>query len=799
MKTTIRIIFTFLLGLIMQPAFASGGGSPVNEITEHLKSFTSFSQPHKVYLHLDKSGYQAGETIWFKVYLFDGVSHMPDNDTTNVFVELINSDGKAMDMKILLADDGFAKGEIELSSELPDGNYVLRAYTGWMRNFSEDYFFTQYLYIENKDYENMIPRIDVLKNRVFNWRLNRRTNNHEVAFFPEGGDLLAGTNNRVAFKVVDMLGRGQDAKGEITDGSGTVVASFRTGFSGIGVFEIKPEPGQSYSASVSVDGGRHSTYDFPDVLYEGYSLRIDQNDGKIDVRIMSTLKQDDPLYSKQLILIANSRGMPQFGNSFSVSDSKIETSIDKSLFSSGIVQFTLFTENYIPVAERLIFVDNDDQLTFSPQINALNLDGQDYIDLQITISDHRGNPVAGNFSFSAVTGQENPDFQNKDILSYLLLSSDLKEMIIDPYVYLQEDADITADHLLLTYGWRRFEWDKVLAGELPDISIPPLTGLAIAGRLLDPANNEPLNNHPVKLIVRSGHDDVYETQTGRRGFFAFPGLFYEGVVEVELSSSRLPRGYPPEFDLNIKSGKDYDYDLNAYTQKRRVTSRGDDWERVRGISSTPYRSSLERRRAPQMYGNPTQTIYIDHDRLTETNLFEVLRNNASSSLMIQGEQILIRGQSSLTQRNEPRYMLDGTFVDRSHFLRLNPTNIERIEIFTGPSAAIFGSRGGTGVILAYSRRADHRGFEDVTRLAIMGYHSPGEFYHDRLPDSVIESRKELPETTVHWEPELISAQNGRLNIRFPVYEGLDNLKLTLEGTGLEGGIGFMGFILDINE
>ncbi|MFO7922929.1 MAG: hypothetical protein R6U58_04485 [Bacteroidales bacterium] len=121
----------------------------------------------------------------------DGIGHYPDTSANNVYVELINSDGKAMAMRILLAEDGYAAGDMNLHAELPEGNYILRAYTDWMRNFGEEYYYAKNMYINNPGYENMIPRIDVLKNMLFNWKIDRMRSDYQIAFFPEGGNLLA--------------------------------------------------------------------------------------------------------------------------------------------------------------------------------------------------------------------------------------------------------------------------------------------------------------------------------------------------------------------------------------------------------------------------------------------------------------------------------------------------------------------------------------------------------------------------------------------------------------------------------
>ena len=794
----LKLGLILLLVLFFYTVPEVNGVAPEDDIVRLLESYTTSARPQKVYLHLDKNGYKAGETIWFKSYLFDGTSHSLDTTTSNLYVELIDSDGKAMEMRILMVEEGIANGDILLRSNMPDGNYLIRAYTDWMRNFDEKYYFTQHLNITNQSYANMIPRMDVWRNRLFNRRLDRLAGNIDVAFFPEGGNILAGTVNRVAFKVADKLGNGLEAEAEIVDGSGEVVANANTGISGIGVFDITPQTGSAYKARISVNGVRHVTYDLPEVMTEGYSLRVDDFDDHLVISVLAVGIAGTPVHSDDFILIGHTRGIPYYGQSVNTSEGRVELQVEKDLFPSGISHFTVFTGDLVPVAERLVFIDHGDRFSFTPFLDVYEADDRELMNIQIEVTDHKGNPVAGNFSVSAVSGNNDRKGQ-KDIISYLLLESEIKDMIYDPYRYLNSEADpeISADKLLLTYGWRRFDWDEVLSGEPLDFRFTSRRGLAIQGRLIDPARNEPLRNHPVQLVVRSGHDDVFTTQTAGNGFFSFTGLVYEGLIEIDLSSRRLATGHPPVFDLNIKGGRGYTYEPGIFTGKRNVVVRGDNWERESGVSSTPYSSSIDRNVNPQIYGVPDQTIYIDYESTTERNLYDVLRNKASGISFI-GGQITVRGPVSLTQSSEPRFMLDGMFIDKNHFLGLYPMEIERVEIFKGPKAAIFGVRGGAGVILAYTRRAGYSGFEDVMQLAIMGYHSPNEFYSDRMSRFGLVSESDMEGKTIHWDPNLVSKEDGKINVSFPIGKGIKRLRFTIEGTGLNGGVGFGEIVVDID-
>jgi len=142
--------------------------------------------------------------------------------------------------------------------------------------------------------------------------------------------------------------------------------------------------------------------------------------------------------------------------------------------------------------------------------------------------------------------------------------------------------------------------------------------------------------------------------------------------------------------------------------------------------------------------------------------------------------------------------VDGMFVDRNAFFNLYPREIERIEIFRGTSTAIFGVRGGTGVILAYTRKPAYRGLEDVLELSMLGYHETREFYSDliSIPGITISN---APEKTVYWKPDLYSGEDGVVKLRLPLNHAAERLRFRIEGAGFGGGLGFAQFAIDRHD
>jgi hypothetical protein len=100
----------------------------------------SFPQ-EKIHVQTDKSYYLAGETVWFRIYLVDALSHRPDTTSRYVYAELINPADSVVRRVKTRPIDGSYHGEILLEEDLPEGDYLLRFYTRFMESVGEDYFF----------------------------------------------------------------------------------------------------------------------------------------------------------------------------------------------------------------------------------------------------------------------------------------------------------------------------------------------------------------------------------------------------------------------------------------------------------------------------------------------------------------------------------------------------------------------------------------------------------------------------------------------------------------------------------
>jgi hypothetical protein len=142
MKTKIKII----LGCLIVVTFLYSFNKDEITFAELIKKIEIYNQSYpqeKVYLQLDKPYYSIGDDIWFKAYVINSASNSPSLISKTIYAELINEKDSIVNRLTLPLSVGISWGDFALPDSLIEGNYRIRAYTNWMRNFNEDFVFTK--------------------------------------------------------------------------------------------------------------------------------------------------------------------------------------------------------------------------------------------------------------------------------------------------------------------------------------------------------------------------------------------------------------------------------------------------------------------------------------------------------------------------------------------------------------------------------------------------------------------------------------------------------------------------------
>ncbi|RAJ95606.1 TonB-dependent receptor-like protein [Larkinella arboricola] len=810
-----------IVGLAIPLALAFGFTEPdfPARLVERLRTFSVTYPREKVYIHTDRPFYTAGETIWLKGYLFDGPEHLADSVSKVLYVDLVQIESrKVVVHRILRVANGHAVGDIALGDSLADGAYMLRAYTGWMRNFSEDYYFTKPLTLLRADTEPVQATGS-----------QRLAPQPDVQFFPEGGQLVNGLEGRVAFKVVSPAGKGLDAKGFVMSSTGDTVTGFSAKHLGMGYFAFQPEGGRSYTAFVQLADGTTHKYPLPAARSEAYMLLVDNITNRDNVRVY--IKNTKPAgVQGRFTVIVQSRGRDIQVVQGEVSKKAIVMQIPRQVLPAGISQITLFDETNQPVCERIIFVEKNDRLTVQLKPSRPTFNPREKIQVTISVADATGKPVRANLSLAATdAGQvlEKEPYAT-DLVSYLLLNSDLKGTIEQPGYYFDasnRERATDLDVLMMTQGWRRFTWKEVLQDVYPAPKYPIEEGLSVTGQVLRPNKKAPgVVNLTFFVAQPDSTRDVFMGESDESGRFSAHGLQFvdstkvmiQGVIgknnrnlEIKLDDWFSPTLQLTQIPYNsIVFQRDELADYLKRTKEYLEIERQIRKNREILLKEVTVR---KKREAPadsrKIYGQASNTLKVDQTMIAGgMNVLDLLRGRiagVSVSGSAMNPTVQIRGSANFSGVVEPLFTLDGTPVSKESIVSIPIFDVDYVDVLKGANAAIFGSRASGGVIAIYTKRGspnyDFSKDQSPGTLVVTmpGFRAVREFYAPRYDENKPENVRPDYRPTLHWEPMIQTGEDGKAQVSFFASDARSSVRIVAEGVTADGQPGVGRVVFDV--
>jgi hypothetical protein len=453
----------------------------------------------KVYLHFDNTGYFLGETIWFKAYVVKADDLAPTGMSKTLYVELLTQEGNVIESHKLKIERGSCHGDFFLSDSLKAGFYEVRAYTRCMLNFGEEVIFSRVFPVyDAPENEGDFTQRNQTKRKFTIPEYRKKTprlDNMNVSFYPEGGSLVAGIDSRVAFKATDKQGKSLEVTGNVLNAKGEEVCSFNTMHNGMGLFPILPST-EKYTVLVQHEG-RKQKFDLPLAEPSGYVLST----FNLSPKILRTLVQRsaDLSGTDSLALVLTCRGRILDLRIITVPADGLMLTFDKSKLTDGVCQLTLYDVQGRIRSERLVYLRNLAQAGLSIKTNKDSYQPYERIELDISTINPDGSPVSSTLSL-AVRDGETSNFGNSDdgnILTDLLLSSDLKGYIESPAWYFEEQNNSRStalDLLMMTQGWRRYSWSRMEGLEPFKAPHPIEEGILMDGRVLSNIQKKPMKD-----------------------------------------------------------------------------------------------------------------------------------------------------------------------------------------------------------------------------------------------------------------------------------------------------------------
>ncbi len=429
----------------------------------------------KIYIQLDNTCYYKGDTLWYKVYTLCADNLMPTNISRLLYIELITPDGYLVERQHVVIDKfGESNGMFILFDSLYSGYYELRAYTKWNLNYNvvhkrystydREWFYNRQL---AKDYfrifEGLYSRVfpiyekphtkgDYQTKHIISRpkrRIKKDKDNVKVSFFPEGGNIIDGISNRIAFEITDQHGKGLQT--ECVLGNKTI----RTNELGRSCTILPPilnneELRLTYK-------GKEYRFKLPEPIKNGASIRFDALRKEANI----TYKNIRP--AAYAILC---RGKLELFQRI-IDKSEFHISLKNLKLPTGVNEILIFDSKARILCSRQFFINNHD-VGCNLNIALYNKNGIEIESNTSIMPYERVSIQARNIDRNLRTicisvrdtKTDDSTYDTRNILTDLLLCGDLKGFVANPQYYFESDDSVhtlNLDLLMMIQGWRKYK------------------------------------------------------------------------------------------------------------------------------------------------------------------------------------------------------------------------------------------------------------------------------------------------------------------------------------------------------
>ena len=819
-----------------------------NPFLEQIRNFPQ----EKIHVTTDRDSYIAGDTVWLRAHCVDAATLEPLTVSRYVYVELRTQDNLLVRRVKILQRNGIYAGYMPLPATLSNTEYVLCAYTLYMRNQGGDYLFSKAISVN--------PYKEPEK------RKRRRTDSaFDVSFFPEGGYLIDGQPCRVGFKALGSDGLSCRVSGVVRDDKGRIMARFTSRHAGMGSFEFTPMPGRKYTAECRRDNGKPRRFALPASNNYTFVLRVEPNDTSFVVSVRSAKRWR----AQGLKLLVHRCGTQCYYKEWDPQVASL-TFLREEL-PGGLYQILLLSATGEALSERLVFNRRDEMSEVRMQTTG-TMAQRSKVVLNVEVLDDKRHPAQGNFALSVTDRRSSAPSSSGGIYSTLLLSSELRGVVEDPdWYFAPENADGATglDELLLTQGWRRYDVPKLLRYQYQEPYYPLEAGQEITGRIerTNPLRKKKkLDRYTMQMLVpQNGYAmscPIAEDGTFALNGFDFPDsttfVLRPTVGNRTITDARilitpdsfpeyrvLPRLYEPDpvyvaqarhyierkgqadmrnilIDTVVVTAKRQDDGIDLNAPEHRLAARSWDAEQIKEAGAGTILDFISRMPGMQVMGR--QVYYKGHTpafmvdgRLEET--VSVLSGQSAHGEMdewtIQRQSQKNKGHMSIglapknsnpsakeQNREDPVYSQKrgiqyfDNFDNVPDCLYYPIEQVARIDLIDRNQTTLWGTnlKGGIIAITMKKGKALAEAYTaapspDMSVFTPLGFQTPAEFYAPTY-ETEKARRSMVPDyrTTLYWNPSVELGEFGRATVEFYTSDAPADYSIMVEGVSQQGKI-----------
>jgi len=767
----------------------------------------------KLIVQTNKNIFAAGEELWFKAYIINSLSHKYFSHSKTLYVDLVNEKDTAIAQLLLNIPSERTEGMIRLKDSLPEGYYWLRVYTATIQKYDTNAVFVSPIYVVNKKFPStFISTVAPIKETRIS------TKAPLLLFYPEGGEIIAGTNTTIAIKAEDEFGSPLKVEGFINDNlDSSALTWFKTdSITGLGKISFFVSKSKNYAANFKWE---KQFIKLPLPLVNLYASQISIKD-QTPTTLKVVVAQGDSLYKKgkQSYLLGINKDSLCFA---SVGVDMYELSIPKSNFPAGISKLLLFNEAQEVVSERTIFITKPKEELF------ISTDKENYAPRdKVVLTLYKGDSVLHpNFTaLSVAVSDDNTVKQTSDV------TNNENALLIEPTKNYDELALLTQP---MIFKGKKYSKEAIAnKAVIQQANLPVDTLFSnIKGRIINKKKLAVANR--IVTLYANKRFSIFDTDTtNARGEFTFTVPPYLDSVAFTLQVTAL-KGYKvdekividvtspfPKFSTPLSLKKKFSIDDVELVTNLRNTNFKDIY---RGTGKEWLQSVIVKSSIKANTYNTSKRVSNFSQILTGEAIQKINPIDASTAMLmipglhLRGSFLTLGGVTSfsLSAKDEPLLIVDGVMVAggngpqsdtnegmsmdfpgspvMAEISKISPDIIDFVEVMRGPEAAYYGARGGNGVIIINTQRKSNFSshYEQFGTLVYYpaSYHLAPAY---NMPDySNLDIKKASfkdNRSTIYWNGHLYTNPNGKAEVEFYTGDVSTNYTISVLGITASGEI-----------
>ena len=395
-----------------------------------------------IYVHFDKDIYLPGETIWFKAYLYN-VNEI-SYTATNFYTAIYDDKGKLIQRKQYPIFEGSCNGDFKIPDTIQSSRIQFRAFTKAMIIEDSNNVYEKVLTVYKKETEPV------------NFGVSKSIN---LQFYPEGGQMIAELENHVVFKARYATGSPAIIHGKIMEAErDKVVDTFFTNSMGVGKFILIPSPRKKYVAQWNDENGAIRQTPLPTINRYGVSFHAE---------IVNRMLQYSIVKNRGTDTLSNLHLLAQMGN-YLVYKADLSLPNEMEIYTvtfsidslpAGLMQLTLFDKYWMPLQQRLMFINNDKaDRQFAITRDTISNIPKGKNSIEINLPDTLFTNLSASIADINFYDRPNTHSINQD----LYFNTQLEEVNINTNSILQTGNNAAIDMVILSHNWKKYNWKKLI-------------------------------------------------------------------------------------------------------------------------------------------------------------------------------------------------------------------------------------------------------------------------------------------------------------------------------------------------